>query len=339
VNTHIYYIKLGTGEQLNIAQKCIFEENLLWLSFTKASESCILESLSNEEQNPLHNTPKYNYAKDWEPVRQAYANCTDTVQTSNALAIRRFYTATAEDYFFTFLKGKMYYCHPIGDVIPVTFDSFFEKGSRIRHTTGWKCVAEADETIELMERNLSGRITKAKMYRGTICELKGEDKVTFFNTLNCQFPEHDEFTTLRTKTKALIIKVMKTLSPHDFEVFVDMLLTKSGWNRVGERGGTVKAIDMQYYIPIEKRTVYVQVKSELKLSEYKQAINLLEEELAGEEEPNCYLAYHTCKTPQMVEAKHNNLNIKVFDENALAELCNNHQEVIDWLFLKTVGKR
>lgn len=331
----VFYIKLGAGNQINIAKKCI-ENDLLWLGYNEAKDETIKEAILNEQQDSSK-----EWKEIWEPIRHSFPQANKQTQTSYAKAIRQFYTASEDDYFFTFLNSTMYYCHPIGDIIPITESNThggFDPGSRIRATTGWKKTPIEDDSITLSERIISGRITKTKIFRGTICELKGKDKEVFFNTLKWQFPEYEELENLRAKSIDLILKVIQELNAHDFEILVDMVLTKSGWLRVGELGGTVKAIDMEYLIPVENKQVYVQVKSVLTDKECIEALKLLSEELAFESNAICYLTFHTNKTRKPIPESNNQLIIKTLNGKTLAELCSNHQEVIDWLFQRTTGK-
>lgn len=341
-NAHVFYIKLGTSEESNITEKCI-NEDLLWLSFYEANEETIKQALKKESNNPNHNSSEYNkeeWKKDWEPVRNAYDR-NDTTKTNNALALRRFYTAKEEDYFFTFYKGKMYYCQPRGEVIPIVEENnqkLFPLGTRYRKTSGWKDSAIDLKNTTLYERLISGRLTKTKIFRGTLCEITGKDKETFFNTLNWDFPEYRKLEEYRQKSKEIIIDAMKELNAHDFEVFVDLLLTKTGWNRVGEMGGTVKAIDMEYLIPLTTKHVYVQVKSVLKPSDYEEALHKLAEVLPLKEENICYFAFHTDKlNNNQWKDKYTNIKLKRLDDRELASLCTYHQDVIEWLLLRTCG--
>ena len=144
---------------------------------------------------------------------------------------------------------------------------------------------------------------------------------------------------LRKQSLSVIKQAIKELNPHDFEILVDLILTKSGWIRIGELGGLIKAVDMEYYLPVEQQTVYVQVKAVLKQSELNEALDLLAEELAYEKDATCYFAFHTLKTKKTnIPEKYKNLRIKLLDGDAIASLCNNHQDVITWLFLRTYGK-
>lgn len=334
-NSHIYYIKLGAGSQPDIAKNCI-TNNLLWLGYNEVPEDVIQQAINNETQCGCN-----DWKEAWDSVRKIYSNKNETTQTNYAKAIRQFYTATEDDYFFTFLNSTMYYCHPIGEIIPIAESNTqngFTPGSRIRATTGWKKTPIADDSIILSERVISGKITKTKIFRGTICELTGKDKEVFFNTIQWKFPEYDELERLRKQSLELILKAIQELNAHDFEVLVDMVLTKSGWLRVGELGGTVKAIDMEYYLPVTKQTVYVQVKSVLTDTECKEAIEKLSEELSFEETALCYMAFHTNKTINDMTRSYKNLVIEYLDGNALSELSNNHKEIINWILLKTSGR-
>ena len=72
---NVYYIKLGSGSRIDIAEKCI-ANNLLWLGYNEATEDVIQKAIRNEQQNP---------SKDWketgEDVRQSYSNANKTTQT------------------------------------------------------------------------------------------------------------------------------------------------------------------------------------------------------------------------------------------------------------------
>lgn len=335
---HVYYIKLGDGQHPEIARKCI-EDDLLWLGFIEAPEDVIQEVLLNEQKSLSK-----DWKESWEPVRKKYPDKNSQTQTNYAKAIRQFYTATEDDYFFTFLNSTMYYCHPVGDIIPITESNTlgcFTPGSRIRATTGWKNCAETDESIKLSERNLSGLITKKKIYRGTICGLKEEEQKVFIHTLQQRFPESEKMKEAQAKIPELIKYVIHLLNDKDFEILVDMLLTKSGWRRVGEVGGTQKAIDMQYRIPITNETIYVQVKSVLDDNIVNKALKKLTEVFKDKENVTCYIVYHTLENDvkeTIIPPTYENLLLKTLNRDALAKLCAEHQEVIDWLYQRTTGK-
>lgn len=334
-NCRVYYIKLGAGYQPDIAKSCI-TNNLLWLGYNEVPEDVIQQALQSETQ---HNCK--NWKEVWNPVRKVYDDKNETTQTNYAKAIRQFYTATEEDYFFTFLNSTMYYCHPTGSIIPITENNAwncFAIGSRIRATKGWKDHPETNDSIKFLERSLSGRITKAKIFRGTIYELTGIEKETFFNTLEWHFPECEKLEKAKKQIPNLVIPVIQMLNDHDFEILVDMLLTKSGWLRIGELGGTVKAIDMEYLIPVESKQVFVQVKSVISERVCKEALKLLSDELADRANITCYLAFHTIEPKTLIPTEYKNLNVKTLDVTALANLCCNHQEIIDWLLLRTTGR-
>ena len=334
-NCRVYYIKLGAGYQPDIAKNCI-TNNLLWLGYNEVPEDVIQTALQNETQ--------YNY-KDWKevwnPVRKVYDDKNETTQTNYAKAIRQFYTATEEDYFFTFLNSTMYYCHPAGSIIPITENNArgcFAIGSRIRATTGWQDHPETTDSVKFLERNLSGRITKAKIFRGTIYELTGIEKETFFNTLEWHFPECEKLENVKKQIPNLVIPVIQMLNDHDFEILVDMLLTKSGWLRIGELGGTVKAIDMEYLVPVENEQVYVQVKSIISNKICKEALELLSEELSDKANVTCYLVFHTVEPETSIPVEYKNLHVKTLNATLLANLSCNHQEVINWILMRTLGR-
>ena len=96
-NCHVYYIKLGTGDRPDIAKNCI-HNNLLWLGFNEVTEEEIKQALQNEDKIICST----DWKDVWEPVRKVYREHNETTQTNYAKAIKQFYTATEDDFFFTF---------------------------------------------------------------------------------------------------------------------------------------------------------------------------------------------------------------------------------------------
>ena len=56
-------------------------------------------------------------------------------------------------------------------------------------------------------------------------------------------------------------RLVARLGPKDFEVLVDLILSRSGWARVARLGGTTEGIDVEVENPAIGEIAFVQVKS------------------------------------------------------------------------------
>ena len=76
----------------------------------------------------------------------------------------------------------------------------------------------------------------------------------------------------------------------DFELLVDLLLTRGGWRRVSGRGGHMKDIDLLVEQPLTGERASVQVKSAADQATFDQAIALFNESGAA---TRFFFACHT----------------------------------------------
>lgn len=332
----VHYIKLGGGKDGETITKPCIDHGVLWLGYTEdVSDAVIALSLANEKNNP--NT---DWQTNWSPVRASFPIQTEQKKTDYTRQIRIFYTADSTDYFFTFYNNRMWYCNPVGD----TYDgrsTVHYRDSRLRDTVdGWHdfVISPSQSKLVLREHVLSGMLLKSKMYRGTICTLGSKEEHIFFNTLRWDFPEYVELQSAQKNVIEQLKKVIRLLSPHDFEMFTDLVFAKAGWLRIGEMGGTVKAIDMEYEIPITHEHVWVQVKSSLSTAGYEEATKSLDMLAEGlDRKVTCYVVFHSSNLDKAsLNTSFTNIQVNILDCDDLALLCQ-HQEIISWLFLKTLG--
>jgi hypothetical protein len=107
---------------------------------------------------------------------------------------------------------------------------------------------------------LSTRLTQLAGYRGTICKVGEQDYR--LRRLNVQ--EEPLVATARSARQALVAAtsdLVRHLHWADFELLVDLLLTRGGWRRVSARGGHMKDIDLLVEQPLTGERASVQVKS------------------------------------------------------------------------------
>lgn len=68
------------------------------------------------------------------------------------------------------------------------------------------------------------------------------------------------------RAKALLLSslpdLIRSLPWDEFELLVELIFARSGWQRISRTGGTQKTIDMELLLPTTKERAFVQVKSQ-----------------------------------------------------------------------------
>lgn len=232
----IRFIKLGTKGCWE--DDCINKFNTIRLGF----------------QSPYHNDCLKG---NWAAVEQHWLkarNGNKSTATTTVNQIKAFYELTENDIWITFYKRKMYWCHANKTITELPHDQ-----SRIRKVIdSWKSTDKNGK--QLLIENIDGRITKVQGFRGTIC------KVTLpaylLNKINGT-PLKEALateTTLNT-LKGNIETLIKGLWWKDFELLVDLIFSKSGWQRISVLGATEKEIDLDVFSPVTQKRAFIQVKS------------------------------------------------------------------------------
>jgi hypothetical protein len=72
--------------------------------------------------------------------------------------------------------------------------------------------------------------------------------------------------------KAAVMPLIQSLNWKDFELLVDLIFSRAGWQRLSALGKTEKSIDLELMLPVTGTRAFVQVKSEAGLGELKEYI-------------------------------------------------------------------
>ena len=107
--------------------------------------------------------------------------------------------------------------------------------------------------------DLPGIVTTTVGFKGTICEPKGWREI-----LRLIRDEDDgdvaAAKAARLAYQAAVGKLVLRLGPKDFEVLVDLILSRSGWTRIAKLGGATEGIDVEVENPAIDEVAFVQVK-------------------------------------------------------------------------------
>lgn len=225
---------------------------------------------------------------DWSAVAELYADSGLKVGVATAYTneARAFYTSSADTLWITFARGRMWWAFAETKVNWLGGEGT-DHGTRYRYTVGgWH---DSDVTgVVLNADRLSTRLTQLASYRRTSCHVKERDLCLRY--INAE-PDVDAAAVAdaRQHLEFTVEKLIARLGWADFELLVDLILTRSGWQRISSLGGTLKDVDLIMEQPLTGERMAVQVKS----SADQQVVNDYAECLSARTEDRLLLICHS----------------------------------------------
>jgi hypothetical protein len=138
--------------------------------------------------------------------------------------------------------------------------------------------------------NIDGRVTKVQGFQGTICAVDLQDYIVRkINGLS--IPEVEKAKNSLDALQTDIEELIRGLWWHDFELLVDLIFLKAGWQRFSVLGKTEKDIDLDVYSPATQKRAFVQIKSTTSRDEILSYFNKYKE---YDQFNEMYFVYHTC---------------------------------------------
>lgn len=298
----IRFIKLGSGGGWE--ETCI-QENTIRLGY----------------ESPHHHD---SLAGNWNVVREYWLNARkgdEGAATRDVNQIRDFYELEESDLWITFYKRKLYWCHAAREVIEL------EDESRIRNVIGSWSSADINGRPLRIE-NIDGRVTKVQGFRGTICSVDLQEYlVRKINGL--AIAEVESAKASLQKLKSDVEDLIKGLWWHDFELLIDLIFSKAGWQRFSVLGKTEKDLDLDVYSPATQKRAFVQIKSATTRAEIESCID----SFGGYEQfSEMYIVFHTCNTA-LTDIEVRNPNINLWGLEKIAGLVVN-AGLVEWLINK-----
>jgi hypothetical protein len=265
---------------------------------------------------------------DKELIRNIYleGRCTPQVAANHARQILNFYENDSEIIWITFSRGCMWWCQAEPEVEFLGSDRQKQKyGSRLRRATkGWSNVSVGGKTLAISR--LSGRLTRLAGFQGTICDV-GSDALEHLDGAihDREHPRIIETKIAQDQLQEKVSTIITHLTWKDFELFVEILFSRSGWLRVSESGKLQKDIDLEYFIPITEERILVQVKSNTNQSEFDQYA----EKLLAYGADKVFYVYHSASRPIYTS----NARVKLLGASELAAMAVNYG-LVRWLIDK-----
>lgn len=310
--TEAKFIKLGAGGSWEA--ECL-KEGTLRIGFREAS--LLHREAIAQDKEALTN---FYLKQDKEPKKAK----------DFARQITDFYRAGQETLWITFHAGTMWWCQTGNlEEYPVLFVDEEQAGDKYRKTLyGWKNYTQNDPSNILIIEILNGKLTKTAGYRSTICQIKPEPFEYLIRKIQGKDTENAKnIKECRNELKNKLINNITDLQPKDFELFIDLIFIKAGWNLLSPSGGQKKGIDATYLNPLTNERIIVQAKCQTNQKELDEYISVLE----NYKSDKAYLIYHSTDKKSKLDSK--NSTLELMDAEKLADQAI-RLGLVDWLILK-----
>ena len=237
--------------------------------------------------------------------------------------IRDFYELEESDIWITFYQRKLYWCHAAREVIEL------DDGTRIRNVIGnWSSTDINGKPLRI--ENIDGRVAQVQGFKGTICSVKlDEYLVRKINGL--AIVEAENAKASLQKLKSDVEDLVKGLWWRDFELLIDLIFSKAGWQRFSVLGKTEKNLDLDVYSPATQKRAFVQIKSTTNSTEIESYINSF---LEYEQFDEMYFVFHTSNTAlALTDIEARNPNVHLWGVEKISGLVVN-SGLVEWLINK-----
>jgi hypothetical protein len=181
--------------------------------------------------------------------------------TADFNAIRLVLENPSRQTWVTFEDGYLWWC-TVRDGITVNEDKDTEKTKGSfwlncdlpwsKHSVGRRLLARSE---------LPGSVGAVAGFRATICEPKASADILRV-IQDREDSDAIAATQARNAYTTAIEKLIKRLHPNDFELLIDLILTRTGWFRLAKRGGVIEGTDIEAGNVTTNEIAFVQVKSQ-----------------------------------------------------------------------------
>ncbi|SDR49869.1 hypothetical protein SAMN05519103_04009 [Rhizobiales bacterium GAS113] len=177
--------------------------------------------------------------------------------TRDLKALRTLLDHPSRHLWVTFEDGCMWWC-TVHDGIETPSD-----GDTSDRGHFWLTCAKpwSDESLggrHLAMANLPGVITSTAGYRATVCEPNGWKEILRI----IRDMDAVEAAKARRVYEGAIAKLVSRLRDKDFELLVDLILSRTGWARLAKLGGVTEGTDIEVENAATEEIAFVQIKSQ-----------------------------------------------------------------------------
>lgn len=191
-------------------------------------------------------------------IRSEFERKAKATQDLNAL--RTLLDRPSQHVWITFEDGCMWWC-TVHDGIEANPDSDMSRRGHFWLTCAlpWSN-RSLDGQRHLSITNLPGIITAASGFRRTVCEPAGSTEI--LRVIRNEEDEDARAAALaRGRYEGAVAKLVARLREKDFELLIDLVLSRTGFPRLAELGRTREGIDIEAQNATSGEIAFVQVKS------------------------------------------------------------------------------
>ena len=172
--------------------------------------------------------------------------------------LQDFYASDDQCLWVTFAEGHLWWAFGEGPVVPVD-DRGDDRPARMRRTLdGWHCHDVKGAPLRL--QSLSSALTKVGAYRRTTCAVEQQEYL-LRKVRGEEEPLVIEARELGTRLDDLTARMIAQLDWRDFEIMVDLIFARGGWQRQSAVGDGEVDHDLYLVSPTTSETAFVQIKS------------------------------------------------------------------------------
>jgi hypothetical protein len=300
----VRYVKNGPGGRWWKAAKASAELHAGW----KEVPADLLEAADLVAIEPL--------ARDWWKGRRG--------ATQDFNALRTLVERPSQHIWITFEEGCLWWC-TVFDTIEAN-----PAGDTVDRGHFWlKCdLPWSDRPVDggrrLVMTELPGSVTAVAGFRATVCAPAASDQILRI-IQNQENPLARAAGLARRAYQDAIAKLVTELGPRDFEVLVDLILSRAGWVRLAVVGGTRADIDIEVENLALDEIAFVQVKSSAGQGTFNQYVQKFKDQKARYR--RMIFAVHT---PAGTLTPPEDRDIQIWTGDRIAELVVKHG-LGDWV--------
>ena len=199
-------------------------------------------------------------AGNWDAILEHFSGIRKTLGKArdSMREIQDFYTLGPDCLWIMFAERFLWWAFAGQDVSWLDPDNNLTASRSRRTLNGWCNTNIRGEPLRM--NDLTTRLTQVANYRGTICAVRATDYL--LRKINAQ---EEPIIVGATSARAVMLSSAKDMIAQlhwaAFEIMVDLIFARGGWQRTSVLGGTMADIDLLIEQPTLGETASVQVKS------------------------------------------------------------------------------
>ena len=167
--------------------------------------------------------------------------------------------APSKHIWMTFQDGYMWWCTALDGAFINPNGESLEKGNFwLACNRPWSNQSLKGRLLAISD--LPGTVTRTGGFKGTVCTPKAWQAILRI-IRDERDPDAANAANARSDYQCAVLRMVKRLSPKDFEQLIDHILARTGWARISTLGKTREGVDVEAENPAVSEIAFVQVKS------------------------------------------------------------------------------